>query len=97
MEEIIEKQCELCGTVMYIFKSSKKKYCDDCVEKRRIERAKRQSERAKENKRKAAERRTMKSLHEIMWELEEYNRKHKTCLSYGQYCNLTRNEKSSKI
>lgn len=75
-----EKTCALCGK-LFIAKSNNAKYCVDC-------RYKGGQLKIKQLRAARKKRKIHKSLNDIMWDLAEYNKKHKTNLSYGKYVQL---------
>ena len=82
----IELACVICGR-SFLTLCNNAKYCPECREKWRDE-IRRQTDKQSYEKRKARivnlhpERKT---LRQMVREVEEYNRAHGTCLTYGQY------------
>jgi predicted nucleic acid-binding Zn ribbon protein len=82
------KKCEICGELM----AGNGKYCStECRRIAHIERTKASQKRAAQQKKK--KKKKLAPLDAILEELAEYNRKHGTNLSYGQYVHLKEIEK----
>ncbi len=85
--KLIEKYCLFCG-LTFETNNNRTKYCSaDC---RNAAKAKVKKAAYKSVNQKHIARTAEKSIGEIMCELDEYNRTHKTSLTYGQY--VVRNE-----
>ena len=81
VRQILMIKCERCGE-LFGARSKAALYCKEC-------RAEIARERSRENKRKYRAMRKplceVKPIKDFLRELDEYNRKHGTCLTYGQY------------
>lgn len=93
MEErkLNENKCIECGHIFYTFGKTRRKLCEECVKARkRISVKAYTSEYYKDvyNKR-TPKKENPQGLNDFMCEVEEYNRSHGTCPTYGQYTALT--------
>lgn len=79
-------KCEQCGCE-YEHYSMFRRFCDDC---RRQRDAERQRKKYQKNKVETDKKQSVKSISQIARELDEYNRKNGTCLTYGKYCEIMR-------
>lgn len=85
-----ERQCQICGCE-FITSTGKGKYCPNCRKQQRLLRMREDSKARYENQKltvlleKRQTKSVGKSISDINWELKEYNEKHNTDLSYGQY------------
>ena len=84
------KYCIICG-VPFTTSTGKGKYCPTCrkIQQRQQNRNNNRA-RYEENKiaKEQSKPRKKKTLTDFMWELKEYNDKHHTKLSYGEYVAL---------
>ena len=80
---MITKTCRICNQP-YNAKSCNSMYCDSCRKSLAKSRQKIYAQRFKSTK-KRKKKIIKKSIWEMTREMEEYNRKNKTCLTYGQY------------
>lgn len=77
-------ECSICGT-RFETAGTTAKYCPKC----RIWKRHEANVKNSEARRKRATRRTEKvSINDVLRELDEYNRHHGTCYTYGQYMAL---------
>ena len=97
MEErkLNEHICADCGNKFYTYGNTRRILCDKCKSAKRKKNTNAEIYKGV-HKKKEIKAKT-KSLIEYMREVEEYNRSHNTCLTYGQYKNLTNKYKSDKI
>ena len=80
--KLIEKYCLYCG-LTFETNNSRTKYCsEDC---RKAAKARKQKASYTSVAKKHITEMAEKSISQVMFELEEYNRTHKRSLSYGQY------------
>lgn len=82
--------CDICG-VEIPKDSPRKKYCsEECAYKGMLKRSEKcnQIKRAEEAKAKTNKRKTIPPLDKILKDLNQYNKKHGTHLSYGQYVQM---------
>ena len=98
MEErkLNEHICADCGEKFYTYGNTRRRICDKCKIGNKKKYYKKYAETFKSVHKKEIKKKT-KSLTEYIREVEEYNRSHNTCLTYGQYKNLTNKYKSDKI
>lgn len=92
---IYKCKCENCGAE-FETESTIQKYCSDkcryeVMQKKEAERRKKRKEEKKREKDKKAH------LWDIIGEIERYNKKHKTYLSYGQYLAMKDAQEQEKI
>ena len=83
MAKEYEKECALCGET-FIARSHSAKYCPECRDYAKIKRDRKYYA----EKKNSYYKRSGKSIREIMRELQQYNREHKTNLTYGQYVQM---------
>ena len=89
---MIEAICEMCGE-RYVPKNNRcnhRKYCDDC--RKRADRLYRQERRKKQMAQNSYPK-VNQRLDRKVKEINEYNKKHGTSYSYGQYTALKRLKK----
>lgn len=83
--------CKQCGRE-FIHTTFCKTYCDECSADRKRERNKKFMRKKRGSQisggYKTTTRRESKSLSQVVRELEEYNKEHGTCISYGQYVSM---------
>lgn len=72
------------------FKKSKhnQKYCNDCLENRKYEIYKYAAQQKKIKEERKARQEGIKTIDQVIAELEAYNKKHGTCISYGKYVEM---------
>ncbi len=88
----IAVKCKDCGCKFYA-KTKHKAFCEDCIKRHRKESLKEESKKHIKPENEAApaspkRKKKAKSLNQILSDLERYNKKHKTILSYGEYVSL---------
>lgn len=95
MVELIKHQCQKCGNSFIGSTQIRIEWCPDCKKKyKNAETAERNKELFDEHKafKELQKMKRMasksKSLLQVTREVEEYNRKHGTHLSYGEYVNI---------
>jgi hypothetical protein len=77
--------CKQCGKE-FIHGTYCKTYCDECSAIRQRERNRKFMQKKRGGK--VTKQKENKSLSQVIRELEEYNKAHGTCISYGQYVAL---------
>lgn len=82
-EELVEKKCGKCGSVFMVPRSSKKRTCEKC----KIEYRQKVAEECKKPVAKKTQKK-YKSMKTIIKEINKYNEKNGTYISYGKYCGL---------
>lgn len=91
-EKLNSKPCAQCGKMMYSQGHIVRQICEDCKKKNRQDFINSLKKYTNNNKYDSCS--EPQPLNEVIYEIEDYNKKHNTCLTYGQYVSSVDNLKN---